>query len=44
LAVGKQPMDGAFHEGSLYVACQGDGRIHVIDLPSRIQRRLISCS
>jgi len=35
LAVGRHPMDGAFHEGSLYVACQGDGSIHVIDLPSR---------
>src|SRR5262249_19925202 len=30
LAVGKQPMDGAFHDGLLFVACQGDGSIHVI--------------
>jgi DNA-binding beta-propeller fold protein YncE len=35
LTVGKQPMDGAFHENSLFVACQGDGSIHVIDLITR---------
>jgi DNA-binding beta-propeller fold protein YncE len=35
LAVGKQPMDGAFHDGRLLVACQGDGSVHVIDLASR---------
>lgn len=35
LAVGKQPMDGTFHEGSLFIACQGDGSIHVIDLMGR---------
>jgi DNA-binding beta-propeller fold protein YncE len=35
LAVGKQPMDAAFHGGSLFVACQGDGSIHVIDLAAR---------
>jgi DNA-binding beta-propeller fold protein YncE len=35
LKVGKQPMDAAFHNGSLYVACQGDGSVHVIDLASR---------
>jgi DNA-binding beta-propeller fold protein YncE len=40
LAVGQQPMDGAFHEGSLFVACQGDGSIHVIDLATRrVSRR-----
>ena len=32
LAVGKQPMDAAFHDGALFVACQGDGSVHVIDL------------
>jgi DNA-binding beta-propeller fold protein YncE len=32
LAVGRQPMDGAFHDGQLFVACQGDGSIHVIDV------------
>lgn len=35
LQVGKQPMDAAFHDGSLFVACQGDGSVHVIDLASR---------
>src|SRR6266853_2039209 len=35
VAVGLQPMDGAFHEGALFVACQGDGSIHVIDLATR---------
>jgi DNA-binding beta-propeller fold protein YncE len=35
LAVGKQPMDAAFHEGLLFVACQGDGSVHVIDLATR---------
>jgi DNA-binding beta-propeller fold protein YncE len=39
LAVGKQPMDAAFHGGSLFVACQGDGSIHVIDLASRTVSR-----
>jgi len=35
LAVGRQPMDGAFREDKLFVACQGDGTIHVIDLEAR---------
>jgi YVTN family beta-propeller protein len=35
IAVGKQPMDGAFHDGSLFVACQGDGTVHVIDLTTQ---------
>ena len=35
LAVGKQPMDAAFHDGLLFVACQGDGSVHVIDLAAR---------
>src|SRR5215831_7515380 len=35
LAVGKQPMDAAFRDGSLFVACQGDGSVHVIDLAAR---------
>jgi YVTN family beta-propeller protein len=32
LTVGKQPMDGTFRDGQLFVACQGDGSIHVIDV------------
>jgi DNA-binding beta-propeller fold protein YncE len=39
LGVGKQPMDAAFHGNSLFVACQGDGSIHVIDLASRTVSR-----
>ena len=35
LAVGKQPMDAAFYEDKLFVACQGDGSIHIIDLGAR---------
>jgi len=35
LAVGKQPMDGAFRNGSLFVACQGDGSVYIIDVASR---------
>jgi hypothetical protein len=33
--VGLQPMDAAFHQGALFVACQGDGSVHVIDLATR---------
>jgi DNA-binding beta-propeller fold protein YncE len=35
LAVGQQPMDGAFRDNALFVACQGDGSVHVIDLVTR---------
>jgi WD40 repeat protein len=35
LAVGKQPMDGAYRDGTVSIACQGDGSIHVIDLATR---------
>jgi YVTN family beta-propeller protein len=33
IAIGAQPMDMAFAGDELFVACQGDGSIHVIDLP-----------
>src|SRR2546423_3523148 len=33
--VGSQPMDMAFHGDELFVACQGDGSVHVIDIPAR---------
>ncbi len=33
--VGSQPMDVTFHGGDLFVACQGDGSVHVIDIPNR---------
>lgn len=35
IAVGSQPMDMAFRGGELFVACQGDGSIHVVDIPNR---------
>jgi hypothetical protein len=28
-------MDMAFHGDELFVACQGDGSVHVIDIPAR---------
>ena len=27
-------MDMAFHGDELFVACQGDGSVHVIDVPA----------
>jgi YVTN family beta-propeller protein len=33
--VGSQPMDMAYRGNELFVACQGDGSVHVIDIPSR---------
>jgi DNA-binding beta-propeller fold protein YncE len=35
IATGSQPMDMAFLGDELFVACQGDGTVHVIDLPNR---------
>ena len=35
IQVGKQPMDMAFHGDELFVACQGDGSIHIVDIPGR---------
>src|ERR1700761_6321176 len=35
IKVGSQPMDMAFRGDELFVACQGDGSMHVIDIPSR---------
>jgi len=35
IAVGSQPMDFAFRGDELFVACQGDGSIHIVDVPSR---------
>jgi DNA-binding beta-propeller fold protein YncE len=42
LAVGRQPMDAAFRGNSLFVACQGDGTVHVVDLASRTVARRFS--
>jgi hypothetical protein len=35
IPVGSQPMDMAFRGDELFVGCQGDGSVHVIDIPSR---------
>jgi len=35
IKVGAQPMDMAFRGDELFVACQGDGSVHVIDVPAR---------
>ena len=35
IPVGSQPMDFAFRGVEIFVGCQGDGTMHVIDVPSR---------
>lgn len=40
LLFGNQPMDMAFRGNDLFVACQGDGSVHVVDLPSRKERKV----
>jgi len=35
IKVGSQPMDMAWRGNELFVACQGDGSVHVIDVPER---------
>ena len=35
IPVGSQPMDMAFRDDELFVACQGDGSVHVVDIPNR---------
>ncbi len=35
IPVGDQPMDFAFRGDEIVVGCQGDGSMHVIDVPSR---------
>ena len=35
IPVGVQPMDMAFHGDELFVACQGDGSVHIIDIQGR---------
>ena len=34
IVVGSQPMDMAFHGNELFIPCQGDGSVHVIDIPN----------
>ena len=35
IPVGSQPMDFAFRGDEIFVGCQGDGSMHVIDIPAR---------
>jgi YVTN family beta-propeller protein len=35
IKVGSQPMDMAYRGRNLFVACQGDGSVHVIDIPEK---------
>ena len=35
VTVGSEPMDFTFRGDELYVGCQGDGTIHIIDVPAR---------
>jgi len=35
IQVGRQPMDMAFYGDELFVPCQGDGSVHVIDIPNK---------
>jgi YVTN family beta-propeller protein len=39
IKVGSQPMDMAFRGDELFVACQGDGSVHVIDIRERRTKR-----
>jgi YVTN family beta-propeller protein len=35
IKVGSQPMDMAFRGDELFVACQGDGSVHIVDIPGK---------
>jgi DNA-binding beta-propeller fold protein YncE len=35
IPVGNQPMDFTFRGDELFVGCQGDGSMHIIDIPNR---------
>jgi hypothetical protein len=37
--VGSQPMDMVYRGDELFVACQGDGSVHVVDIPGRKWKR-----
>jgi DNA-binding beta-propeller fold protein YncE len=39
IPVGDQPMDFAFRGDELFVGCQGDGSMHVIDIPKRAHKQ-----
>ncbi len=35
IKIGSQPMDMVYRGDELFVACQGDGSVHVVDIPGR---------
>jgi len=39
IKVGSQPMDMAFRGDELFVPCQGDGSVHIIDIPGKRVKR-----
>jgi YVTN family beta-propeller protein len=43
IKVGSQPMDMAFHGNELFVPCQGDGSVHVIDIPNHRHKTSFKC-
>ncbi|MEJ2377054.1 MAG: cytochrome D1 domain-containing protein [Pseudolabrys sp.] len=43
IKTGSQPMDIAFHGDELYVASQGDGSVHIVDIPTRKWKSSFSC-
>ena len=43
IKTGSQPMDMAFRGDELFVACQGDGSVHVIDIPARKWKSSFAC-
>jgi YVTN family beta-propeller protein len=43
ITVGSQPMDMTFHGDELFVACQGDGSVHVVDVPGRRHKSSFKC-
>ncbi len=43
IKIGSQPMDMVFRGDELFVACQGDGSVHVIDIPARKWKQSFAC-
>ena len=43
IKIGHQPMDMAFRGDELFVACQGDGSVHIIDIPARQWKKSFAC-
>ena len=39
IPVGSEPMDFAFRGDEIFVGCQGDGTIHIVDMPNRRHKR-----